>query len=420
MLDIKLIRQNPDLFDQAMINRSSNYRSAQILEIDEKKREIQTKIQEFQALRNDIAKKIGFAKKNGENSDDLFAQSKVNNENIAKIEQESRDLELELEDVLMQVPNIADENVPIGADENDNVEIEKVGEVPKFDFEPKPHYEIGEKLGMLDFEQSTVLSGARFSTLSGDLASLERALSNYMIDIAVKNGHQEISPPNLVKSGAMRGSGQLPKFSEDAFETKDGYWLIPTAEVPLVNMVAQKILTHEELPLRFVAYTPCFRSEAGSAGRDTRGMIRQHQFKKVELVAITDDESSKEEHEKLTKIAQSVLEGLGLAYRKVLLCSGDMGFCAQKTYDLEVWLPFEGKYREISSCSNCGDFQGRRMKARYKKDKKNHFVHSLNGSSLAVGRTIVAILENYQNSDGSVRVPDVLQGYMGGKTVISA
>ncbi len=419
MLDIKLIRQNPEIFDKKMQERGCDYRSQQILALDEEKREIQTKIQDFQAIRNEIAKKVGFAKRNGENCDDLLAESKQNNQNIEEIEQILRDLEGELEGILLELPNLADEGVPTGADENDNIEVERVGEPPKFDFEPKSHYEIGEKLGMLDFEQSAVLSGARFSTLSSDLALLERALSNYMLDLAVKNGFTEISPPNLVKSEAMKGSGQLPKFSEDAFETKDGYWLIPTAEVSLVNLVADKVLAHEELPLRFVAYTPCFRREAGSAGRDTRGMIRQHQFKKVELVVIADEESSRDEHERITATAQAVLEGLGLAYRKVLLCSGDMGFGAQKTYDLEVWLPSEGKYREISSCSNCGDFQGRRMKARYKKDKKNHYVHSLNGSGLAVGRTIVAILENYQNSDGSVTIPQALRPYMAGKEVIS-
>ena len=418
MLDIKIIRQDPDLFDKSMQSRGCEYRSDKLLQLDEKRRSMQTDIQELQSLRNNLAKKVGIAKKNGEDCEGLQQESKQNNEKIQKIDQDLVSVEQELQDILMKLPNSADPQVPDGSDEEDNVEVAKFGETRKFDFVPKSHYEIGENLGMLDFEQSAVLSGARFSTLSADLAKLERALSNFMIDIAAASGYVEVSPPNLVRSNAMAGSGQLPKFSEDAFKTKDDYWLIPTAEVSLVNMVSGKILLEKELPLRFVSYTPCFRREAGSAGRDTRGMIRQHQFKKVELVSITDNESSEREHQRMTDVACSVLEKLNLPYRKMLLCSGDMGFCAQKTYDLEVWLPSENKYREISSCSNCGDFQARRMKARYKKDKKNLFVHSLNGSSLAVGRTIVAILENYQNEDGSVEVPSALVEYMAGQKVI--
>lgn len=419
MLDIKIIRQDPDFFDQVMRLRGCDFKSEQILSLDENKRNLQTQLQEHQSLRNELAKKVGMAKKSGENCDDLQEQSKKNNLKIEEVNSKLSEFEVQLDAILLQLPNIADKEVPEGADEEQNVEIAKVGEPKNFDFTPKTHYDLGEKLGMLDFEQSVVISGARFSTLRGDLARLERALSNFMIDIALENDYTEISPPNIVKSGAMQGSGQLPKFSEDAFQTKDDYWLIPTAEVSLVNMVSGQILKEEQLPLRFVAYTPCFRREAGSAGRDTRGMIRQHQFKKVELVSITDEDSSAAEHERMTGIAGSVLEKLGLPYRKMLLCSGDMGFCAQKTYDLEVWLPSENRYREISSCSNCGDFQGRRMKARYKKDKKNVFVHSLNGSSLAVGRTIIAILENYQNEDGSITVPEALRPYMAGQELIS-
>ena len=279
---------------------------------------------------------------------------------------------------------------------------------------------MGEKLKMLDFEQSALMSGARFSTLSKGLARLERALSNFMLDVALENNYTEVSPPNLVKSDAMKFSGQLPKFAEEAFSTSDGYWLIPTAEVSLVNLVAKKTLQESELPLRFTAYTPCFRREAGSAGKDTRGMIRQHQFKKVELVSITTAEDSQAEHERMTNIACEILKRLELPYRKLLLCTGDMGFCAQKTYDLEVWFPAQEKYREISSCSNCGDFQGRRASIKYKtKDGKTNFAHTLNGSALAVGRTLIALIENYQNEDGSITVPEVLVTYMGGTKTIS-
>lgn len=292
--------------------------------------------------------------------------------------------------------------------------------MPKeFNFKPKEHFEIGENLKMLDFDQSSVISGARFSTLSADLAKLERVLSNFMLDIAIDNGYMEVSPPNLVRDNAMFGSGQLPKFAEEAFKTTNDYWLIPTAEVSLVNLVQDKILSEEQLPLRFTAYTPCFRSEAGSAGKDTRGMVRQHQFKKVELVSIVSEEESLKEHERMTNIAMEILQKLKIPYRKMLLCSGDMGFSAQKTYDLEVWLPGQGKYREISSCSNCGDFQARRMNAKYRSPnaKKPIFIHSLNGSSLAVGRTIIAILENYQNEDGTVTVPEILVEAMGKKII---
>ncbi len=301
---------------------------------------------------------------------------------------------------------------------NDNLEIEKYGEPRVFDFQPKPHDELGEALKMLDFEQSSLMSGARFSSLSADLARLERVLANFMLDFALENGYTEISPPNLVKSEAMKFSGQLPKFSEEAFVTTDGYWLIPTSEVSLVNLVAKKTLTNLDLPIRFTALTPCFRREAGSAGRDTRGMIRQHQFKKVELVSIASQEQSNQEHERMTNIACQILQKLELPYRKILLCTGDMGFCSQKTYDIEVWMPSQNKYREISSCSNCGDFQARRASIKYKNSEgKNVFAHTLNGSSLAVGRTLVAILENYQNFDGSINIPEILQMQMGKKII---
>lgn len=415
MHDIKFIRSNPEKFDLALKNRflenQIEFSSKELIKIDEEKRFKQTKIQELQSKRNEFAKKIAVLKKNGENIDEILQSSKSVNDELEILEKDFT-IDEKLNEILSRIPNILDEKVPFGKDENDNVEVEKWGEIPKFDFTPKSHYEIGKDLKILDFEQSSIISGARFSTLSGDLAKLERALSNFMLDFACENGFMEISPPNLVKDKAMFGSSQLPKFSEEAFKTVDGYWLIPTAEVSLVNLVAEKTLTEEELPLRFTAYTPCFRREAGSAGKDTKGMIRQHQFKKVELVSITSPQDSQKEHEKITEIACKILQKLNLPYRKILLCSGDTGFGATKTYDIEVWLPSENRYREISSCSNCGDFQARRMNAKYKKDGKNHFVHTLNGSALAVGRTIIAILENYQNQDGSVNIPEILQKYI--------
>lgn len=412
MLDIKWIRKNPQKFDQAMTARSNDIRSEELLQIDDNRRKKIEEIQELQNQRNELAKKIAIAKRNGENADNLMQLSKEVN---IKLNNNSNEFDQKLTKILSELPNIPEVEVPFGKGEDDNIEIERWGEIKKFSFKAKEHFEIGENLKMLDFDQSSVISGARFSTLSADLAKLERVLSNFMLDIAIKNGYIEISPPNLVRDNAMFGSGQLPKFSEEAFKTTNDYWLIPTAEVSLVNLVQDKILLEEELPLRFTAYTPCFRSEAGSAGKDTRGMIRQHQFKKVELVSIVSEEESLKEHERMTNIAMEILQKLNIPYRKMLLCSGDMGFSAQKTYDLEVWLPGQGKYREISSCSNCGDFQSRRMNAKYraKNAKKPILAHTLNGSSLAVGRTIVAILENYQNEDGTVTIPEILIDAMG-------
>ncbi|MCE3254620.1 MAG: seryl-tRNA synthetase [Rickettsiaceae bacterium] len=414
MLDIKWIRENAELFDVAMQNRNQQIRSKDLLKIDEEKRRIITKIQELQSERNSIVNDIAVIKKGGGNADELMEKSKLITAEIKKIEEGFN--QDELENLLLQIPNIPSPEVPIGKDEEENQEVEKWGEIPSFNFTPKQHFEIGESLELMDFEQSTLMSGSRFSTLSGDLAKLERALSNFMLDVANEFGYTEISPPNLVKSDAMMRSGQLPKFAEEAFKTTNDYWLVPTSEVSLVNFVAKKTLDEKKLPLRFTSYTPCFRSEAGAAGKDTRGMIRQHQFKKVELVSITTQEQSEEEHQKMTNVACEILRRLKLPYRKVLLCTGDMGFCSQKTYDLEVWLPGQNKYREISSCSNCGDFQGRRLEAKYKPQdsKKSLLVHTLNGSALAVGRTIVAILENYQNQDCSANVPEVLVSYMGG------
>ncbi len=417
MLDIKWIRENAEKFDAAMQARKASVKAADILAIDEEKRKKMFLIQELQAKRNNLAKEVANVKRAGGNADALFEESKKTNIELQELENNAAQ-DQKLEELLAQIPNISSSETPVGVDENDNIEVEKFGTPRQFSFTPKDHVEIGEGLKMLDFEQSALISGARFSTLSAGLARLERALSNFMLDIALENGYTEFSPPNIVKSEAMYGSGQLPKFSEDAFVTTDGYWLIPTAEVSLVNFAAKKTFAETELPLRFTAYTPCFRREAGSAGKDTRGMIRQHQFKKVELVSITTAEQSAAEHERMTNVACEILKRLQLPFRKLLLCTGDMGFGAQKTYDLEVWLPAQNKYREISSCSNCGDFQARRTQTKYKKDGKNYFAHTLNGSALAVGRTIVAILENYQNVDGSVTVPEALVSYMGGQKTL--
>ncbi|MCE2687977.1 MAG: serine--tRNA ligase [Rickettsiales bacterium] len=413
MLDIKFIRENPEKFDFAMQSRGNNIKASQIIDLDIKNRAKMTKIQELQAIRNNLAKEIAEYKKQQKDTSSLLKKSISINQELSNIEKSINENN-ELEALLLTIPNLLDEEVKIGKDENENEIVEVFGKIPEFDFAVNSHDIIGEGLEMLDFEQSTLISGARFSTLTGMLAKIERALSNFMLDIANEYGYLEVSPPNLVKSSSMVGAGQLPKFAEDAFKTNDDYWLIPTAEVSLVNLVAKKILPQENLPLRFVAYTPCFRREAGSAGRDTKGMIRQHQFKKVELVSITDPEKSREEHERMTNIACEILKRLELPFRKIALCSGDTGFASQKTFDLEVWLPSQNKYREISSCSNCGDFQARRIGAKYKdkNSQKNYFVHTLNGSALAVGRTIVAILENYQNADGSVTIPKALRSYI--------
>lgn len=413
MLDIKWIRENPADFDAAMQKRGAEFKASEILKFDEEKRKKTALIQELQAKRNKFAQEIAVVKKSGGDASAMLEDSKKVNQELAAAENDFS-IDEKLNEILSTIPNAPALSVPQGADENDNVEIEKFGEPRQFSFTPKAHDDLGEALKMLDFEQSALMSGARFSTLSGSLARLERALSNFMLDVALENNYTEVSPPNLVKSNAMYASGQLPKFSEEAFVTTDGYWLIPTSEVSLVNLVAKKTLTESDLPIRFTAYTPCFRREAGSAGKDTKGLIRQHQFKKVELVSITTPEQSEAEHERMTNVSCEILRRLNLPFRKILLCSGDMGFCAQKTYDLEVWLPSQNKYREISSCSNCGDFQARRGAIKYKnKDGKTNFAHTLNGSALAVGRTLLAILENYQNEDGSINVPEVLMGYMG-------
>ncbi|MDX2082943.1 MAG: serine--tRNA ligase [Rickettsiales bacterium] len=422
MLDIKWIRENAEKFDSAMLARGAQFKASDLIKLDEEKRQKTALIQDLQTKRNKFAKEIAEIKKAGGDVTLILEESKKVNLELTNAENAENNFSIDekLNELLATIPNIPHDSVPFGKSEEENVEIEKFGEPRKFSFTPKSHDELGEKLGMLDFEQSALLSGARFSSLSGALARLERALSNFMLDVALENNYQEISPPNLVKSNAMFNSGQLPKFADEAFKTTDDYWLIPTSEVSLVNLVAKKTLAESDLPMRFTAYTPCFRREAGSAGKDTRGMIRQHQFKKVELVAITTPQDSENEHERMTNVACEILRRLDLPFRKILLCSGDMGFGAMKTYDLEVWLPSQAKYREISSCSNCGDFQARRALIKFKNkiDGKNYFAHTLNGSALAVGRTLVAILENYQNQDGSITVPEVLVSYMAGINLI--
>ncbi|MAF30805.1 MAG: serine--tRNA ligase [Magnetococcales bacterium] len=424
MLDIKWIRENTDLLDQNMKMRGAEAVSSHILSMDEERREIMAKLQDLQSKRNKISKEVGIAKSKGEDASHLFEEMKNIGPEVKRLEEEERTLQAKLKDYVATLPNVLDPSVPEGKDEDDNQEVRKWGEPKTFDFEPQTHYDLGEKLGQLDFETAAKISGSRFSWSSGDLARLERALAMFMLDTHVEqNGFVEVNPPVLVTPNSMYGTGQLPKFGEDAFYTNDerDLMLTPTAEVSLTNFMQEKIVAENDLPIKFCAWTPCFRKEAGSAGRDTRGLIRVHQFNKVEMVQIVHPEQSDEALEFMTKCAEDILQKLKLPYRVLNLCSGDIGFGAQKTYDLEVWLPAQNTYREISSCSKCGDFQARRMNGRFKnKEGKNAFVHTLNGSGLAVGRTLVAVMENYQNADGSITVPEVLVPYMGGKTVVKA
>lgn len=418
MFDIKWIRENPDTFDEGLRKRGLEPLSAKLMALDEERRKTLASLQETQSRRNAASKEIGKAKaaKDEERAQALMKEVADLKEVIQQGEANAKEIEARLNAELAQIPNLPLPDVPVGPDETANVEVRRVGEPPRFDFEPKQHFEIGEALGLMDFETAAKLSGARFVVLKGALARLERALAAFMLDLhTTEFGYTEANPPLLVRDDAAFGTGNLPKFAEDLFQTTNGYWLIPTAEVSLTNFVREEILDEAQLPIRLTAWTPCFRSEAGAAGKDTRGMIRQHQFTKVELVSITTPEQSLAEHERMTACAEEVLKRLGLHYRTVLLCTGDMGFASQKTYDIEVWLPGQNTYREISSCSVCGDFQARRMNARYRpKDGKPEFVHTLNGSGLAVGRTLIAVLENYQQADGSVIVPEVLRPYMNG------
>jgi seryl-tRNA synthetase len=421
MIDIKQLRDDPAAFDRALARRGLEASSSRLLEIDAKRRAAQTELQTLQARRNEASKEIGKLKREGGNADAVVAEIARIKERVPALEAEDKALGEELERLLAIIPNLPAADVPDGKDEEANACIRTVGERRNFAFTPKEHFDIGEGLGLMDFEAASRLSGARFVVLRGALARMERALAAFMLDIHTGEfGYTETAPPLLVRDHVPYGTGNLPKAAEDMFRTTDGFWLIPTAEVPLTNLAADRILDEKDLPKRFTAFTPCFRSEAGAAGKDTRGMLRQHQFNKVELVSIAHPEKSEEEHERMTKAAETILQRLGLPYRVMLLCSGDMGFAAKKTYDLEVWLPGQGRYREISSCSNCGDFQARRMKARFKGqgDKQTRFVHTLNGSGLAVGRTLIAILENYQQEDGSVTVPPALRPYLGGMETI--
>ncbi|MEI6729639.1 MAG: serine--tRNA ligase [Pseudomonadota bacterium] len=419
MHDIKFIRENPEAFDAGMAKRGIAPQSAHILKLDEEKRTLQKELQDLQSKRNNFAKEIGMAKSKGGDVSGIMEEAKIVNSRIAELEAASNQ-DGELEKILAALPNIPADDVPVGSEEEANQIIKTWGSKPEFSFTPKEHFEIGEKLKLMDFERAGKVSGSRFVYLFGGLARLERALASFFLDNNTKEfGYTEVAPPLLVRDNAVFGTGQLPKFGEDLFKTTNGYWLIPTAEVSLTNIVQDEILAEEELPLRFTAYTPCFRSEAGSAGRDTRGLIRHHQFGKVELISITHPDKSQEEHQRMLACAEGLLQKLELPYQVVLL-SSEAGFTNKKTYDLEVWLPGQNAYREISSCSNCGDFQARRMKARFRrKDAKNtEFVHTLNGSSLPLSRTIAAIIENHQQADGSIRIPKALIPYMDGLEVI--
>ena len=420
MHDIAFIRANPETFDAAMTRRGGEPVADRIIALDAKKREAQTRVQDAQSRRNEASKAIGQAMGQGDKdkAEALKAEVAEIKASMPQWEEAEQKAGSELNDLLARLPNIPAEDVPEGVDEADNVEMAVWGEKRDFAFEPKEHADIGPALGM-DFETGAALSGARFTFLRGDIARLHRALAQFMLDKQTReNGYTECNPPVLVNDDAMYGTDKLPKFAEDSFQTTDGRWLVPTSEVPLTASVAGQIIPEPIQPIRLTAHTLCFRSEAGSAGKDTRGFIRQHQFEKVEMVSICRPEDSEAEHERMTGCAEGILQALELPYRKVLLCVGDMGFGARKTYDLEVWLPGQGAYREISSCSNTGDFQARRMNARYKPEgeKKTRFVHTLNGSGLAVGRTLVAVMENYQEADGSVTVPQCLAPYMGGVT----
>ena len=432
MYDIKWIRDNADAFDKGRARRGLAPLAQSLIARDDARRAAITRLQAAQERRNAASKEIGVAlkEKDQARAEALKAEVAKIKEDWPELEAAEREAKAALDKALSEIPNIPFESVPDGKDENDNVEVLRWGAPRQFDFTPREHFELGEGLGLMDFEAATRLSGARFVVLKGKLARLERALAQFMLDLHTgEHGYTEVNPPLLVRDDPMFGTTQLPKFREDQFSVTAGrpsadapaeapasYWLIPTAEVPLTNLVREEILDESALPLRFTAGTYCFRAEAGAAGRDTRGMIRQHQFFKVELVSITTPEQSRAEHERMTGCAEQVLQRLQLPYRKVVLCTGDMGFASQKTYDLEVWLPGQGKYREISSCSVCGDFQARRMNARYRsaESKAVNHVHTLNGSGVAVGRALIAVMENYQQPDGAIVVPDALKPYMGG------
>lgn len=418
MFDLKLIRETPEVFDSGWRRRGLPPQTPALLALDEQRRAAQTEMQDLQARRNEASRQIGALKAKGEDASALMAEVAAAKERAAELEQIEKDIGEKLHDILSRLPNIPDATVPDGADETGNVEVRKYGEPGRIN-SAKEHFDLGEDLGLMDFAMAAKMSGSRFVYLRGGLARLERALAQFMLDTHTQeHGYTEVSAPLLVRAEALFGTGQLPKFEEDMFKTTSGHYLVSTSEISLTNSVLDSIVDVADLPLRLTSLTPCFRSEAGAAGRDTRGMIRQHQFYKVELVSITGEDQSSAEHDRMTECAETILKKLELPFRTMALCTGDMGFSARKTYDIEVWLPGQNAYREISSCSNCGDFQARRMKARYKKegDKNTTFLHTLNGSGVAVGRALIAVLENYQQEDGSIAIPAVLKTYMGGMT----
>jgi seryl-tRNA synthetase len=422
MHDIRFIRDNPAAFDAGLRKRNLSPLSAELLEIDKRRRAAITEAEGIQARRKQLSQQIGIAKRKGENADGAMAEVEALEGSLKQAEARAAELDTELTRKLEVIPNLPFDDVPEGTDETGNVEIRRHGSQRNFPFAPKDHVALGEATGEMDFATASKMSGARFVVLKGRLARLERAIAQFMLDLhtSEEGGYTEVNPPLLVRDNAAYGVGQLPRFAEDMFHTDDGFWLVPTAEVPLTNLVNDTVLEEKQLPLRYTAFTPCFRSEAGAAGKDTRGMIRQHQFPKVELVSITTPEQSDAEHQRMTARAEEVLKRLAIPYRTIVLCGGDMGPASRKTFDIEVWLPGQGRYREISSCSNCGDYQARRMNARFRprEGKGTRFVHTLNGSGLAVGRTLIAILENYQNEDGSVTIPEVLRPYMNGLAVL--
>jgi seryl-tRNA synthetase len=418
MLDVRWIRENPEALDAALKRRGARPLSAEVVELDSAYRKVQTRLEEMKAERNALSRKVGEAKGEGPEAKAAIEKVAALKEQMKRLEQEARAAKTDLDKVMLTIPNTPEDEVPDGADESGNKELRRFMNPIAFLFEEQNHVDLGERLGLLDLDTATLMSGARFSVLYGALARLERALAAFMLDMHTEeNGYTEVSVPYLVRDTALIGTGQLPKFADDLFRTTDERWLIPTAEVPLANIVRERILREEQLPMRLVACTPCFRSEAGAAGKDTQGMIRQHQFHKVEMVSVVKPEDSAEELERMTECAEKVLQKLQIPYRTVELCTGELGFASRRTYDVEVWLTGSKAYREISSCSNCGDFQARRMDARYRladEETGTHFVHTLNGSGLAVGRLLVSLMENYQAEDGSISLPTALVSYMGG------
>lgn len=414
MLENKWVLNNLDAVKTALQKRNSDISLDVLVGLDAERKELQHKFDELRALQNQKSKEISQLKKEKQDASSVIQDMQVVATQVKEIGSKQTEIEEQIKNILMTVPNIPHESVPVGSDEGANQLVRDWGEKPEFSFTAKEHWELGENLGLLDFERAAKIAGARFALYRGALAKLERALAHYMLEKHIQNGFEEVIVPYLVNTDSLLGTGQLPKFEEDLFKTTSGHYLIPTAEVPVTNIFRQEMLQAKDLPYKFCGFTPCFRSEAGSYGKDMKGLIRQHQFHKVEMVKITDPESSYDELESMTESAESILKDLKLPYRTMLLCSGDMGFGATKTYDLEVWLPGQNSYREISSCSNCEDFQARRMKTRFKgSDGKPHYVHTLNGSGLAVGRTLIAVMENYQQEDGSIVVPEVLKGFMG-------